>query len=54
MPRFIRRMLAGSLFLMSLLLASGTYAQETIRIGYVDPLSGAFAQQGDASLQHFA
>ena len=54
MPRFIRRMLAGSLFLMSLLLAFSTYAQETIRIGYVDPLSGAFAQQGDASLQHFA
>jgi branched-chain amino acid transport system substrate-binding protein len=29
-------------------------AEETIKIGYVDPLSGSFAQQGDASLKHFA
>lgn len=29
-------------------------ADETIKIGYVDPLSGAFAQQGDASLKHLA
>ena len=29
-------------------------AEDTIKIGYVDPLSGAFAQQGDASLKHFA
>jgi branched-chain amino acid transport system substrate-binding protein len=28
--------------------------QPPIRIGYTDPLSGAFAQQGDASLQQFA
>jgi branched-chain amino acid transport system substrate-binding protein len=29
-------------------------AEDTIKIGYVDPLSGTFAQQGDASLKHFA
>jgi ABC-type branched-subunit amino acid transport system substrate-binding protein len=24
------------------------------QLGYIDPLSGAFARQGDASLRHFA
>jgi len=38
-------------------LMSGAHAQSgppPIRFGYVDPLSGAFAQQGDASLKMFA
>jgi branched-chain amino acid transport system substrate-binding protein len=34
--------------------AGAANAQNTIKIGYIDPLSGAFAQQGDASLKHFA
>lgn len=39
---------------VSSILGHATLAQETIKLGYIDPLSGAFAQQGDASLQHFA
>ena len=35
-------------------LAMPAAAEDTIKIGYVDPLSGTFAQQGDASLKHFA
>ena len=30
------------------------HAADPIRLAYVDPLSGAFAQQGDASLKMFA
>ncbi|NLO81043.1 MAG: ABC transporter substrate-binding protein, partial [Xanthomonadaceae bacterium] len=36
---------------MALSMSAG--AQETIRIAYVDPLSGPFANVGDAGLKHF-
>jgi branched-chain amino acid transport system substrate-binding protein len=54
MPGCIRRMIAIPLFAAALLMARTCFAEDTIKIGYIDPLSGAFAQQGDASLQHFA
>ncbi len=54
MSHFIRRLIAIPLFAAALLLARTGFAEDTIKIGYIDPLSGAFAQQGDASLQHLA
>ena len=54
MPRFPWREIALPLLAASMFLARPCFAEDTIRIGYVDPLSGTFAQQGDASLQHFA
>jgi branched-chain amino acid transport system substrate-binding protein len=54
MQRFIKGMIAIPLFAAALLLARTGLAEDTIKLGYIDPLSGAFAQQGDASLQHFA
>ncbi|MBS0638769.1 MAG: branched-chain amino acid ABC transporter substrate-binding protein [Acetobacteraceae bacterium] len=54
MRHLIRGLLAAPLLLGALLLGQPASAQDTIKIGYIDPLSGAFAQQGDASLQHFA
>jgi branched-chain amino acid transport system substrate-binding protein len=54
MPRSIRRFIGTSLFALALLVTRASFAEDTIKIGYIDPLSGAFAQQGDASLQHFA
>ena len=54
MQRFIWRMVAVPLFAVALLMSRTGFAEDTIKIGYIDPLSGAFAQQGDASLQHFA
>ena len=53
MSRFIRRMIAIALF-AALLTARPGFSADMIKIGYIDPLSGAFAQQGDASLQHFS
>src|SRR3978361_60462 len=50
----MRRLVANAIFAAALLVARGGFAQDTIKLGYIDPLSGAFAQQGDASLQHFA
>lgn len=35
-------------------LAPAAFAAEPIRLAYVDPLSGTFAQQGDASLKMFS
>ena len=35
------------------LFASTALSQETIKIGYIDPLSGAFANVGDQGLKHF-
>jgi branched-chain amino acid transport system substrate-binding protein len=54
MLRFTGRAIAVPLLAMALTLARPAMADETIKIGYIDPLSGAFAQQGDASLQHLA
>ena len=54
MPRFVTRALAMALLAASLSGAGPAAAEDTIKLGYIDPLSGAFAQQGDASLQHFA
>lgn len=60
MMRLVRRAIAVALlatvpFLIAVsFLARTSLAADPIRIGYIDPLSGAFAQQGDASLQHFA
>ena len=53
MKRIARGVLAVPLMLAALL-AAPAKADDTIKLGYIDPLSGAFAQQGDASLQHFA
>jgi branched-chain amino acid transport system substrate-binding protein len=60
MRRFVRRIVAVTFvvltpFLLGLLDPNRSEAADgSIRIGYIDPMSGAFAQQGDASLQHFA
>ena len=54
MTRLIRGMIVIPMLLGALLIGRGGRAEDTIKIGYIDPLSGAFAQQGDASLQHFA
>lgn len=48
----IRHLLAVATILSCFALPAA--AEDTIKIGYVDPLSGTFAQQGDASLKHFA
>lgn len=42
----------GALFLVSALLAGSAYA-ETLKIAYIDPLSGPFANVGDAGLKQF-
>ena len=54
MMPFVRQIAASAFALTALCLGQVAHAQGTIKIGYVDPLSGAFAQQGDASLKHFA
>lgn len=53
MRRFVRRAMAAAIGL-AVLSVLPAQAADTIKIGYVDPLSGTFAQQGDASLKHFA
>ena len=42
----------GALFLISALFASSAYAQ-TVKIAYIDPLSGAFANVGQGGLKQF-
>ena len=42
----------GALFLVSALLAGSAYAQ-TVKIAYIDPLSGPFANVGEAGLKQF-
>jgi branched-chain amino acid transport system substrate-binding protein len=42
----------GALFLVSAFVAGSTYAQ-TVKIAYIDPLSGAFANVGQAGLKQF-
>src|ERR1700761_9455359 len=54
MMRSVPRMIAVPLLLMFMLLSWPARADDSIKIGYIDPLSGTFAQQGDASLQGFA
>lgn len=58
MSRFrIAVMLVAATLLTVPMLAAGVLAQTAqppIRFGYIDPLSGSFAQQGDASLKMFA
>jgi branched-chain amino acid transport system substrate-binding protein len=54
MMRSVPRMIAVPLLLMFMLLGWPARADDSIKIGYIDPLSGTFAQQGDASLQGFA
>jgi len=54
MPFWSRVAFAVSILASLPLLAFSAAAEDTIKIGYVDPLSGTFAQQGDASLKHFA
>ena len=53
MTRFVRRAAAAAVALC-LSFGAADAADDTIKIGYIDPLSGTFAQQGDASLKHFA
>lgn len=56
----ISRFLAATFLAVPILMfavqsqAQSQAEQPPIRFGYIDPLSGAFAQQGDASLKMFA
>ncbi len=50
----LKRLLSVISLVLAACLGQAQAADETIKIGYVDPLSGTFAQQGDASLKHFA
>ena len=44
----------GTMIGLSMAISSITYAQEgPIRISYIEPLSGPFANVGDAGLKHF-
>lgn len=49
----VRWLLSIVAFALAGWLGQAQAADDTIKIGYVDPFSGAFAQQGDASLKHF-
>ena len=51
----VRNALSASVGLVALgmLAATGAAAQDTIKIGYTDPLSGPFAQVGDQNLKQF-
>jgi branched-chain amino acid transport system substrate-binding protein len=48
--RMVRGLAAGA---MSIGLCAAAHAQSTIKIAYIDPLSGAFANVGEAGLKHF-
>ncbi|MES1924869.1 branched-chain amino acid ABC transporter substrate-binding protein [Salinisphaera sp. T31B1] len=53
-PRLVRRAVAALGLLTALAVpAIGQAADDTIKIGYIDPLSGPFANVGDAGLKHF-
>ena len=54
MTRFFRHAIAVVSTVFCLTVAPAMAADDTIKIGYIDPLSGTFAQQGDASLKHFS
>jgi hypothetical protein len=48
---FIRRVLVTSIVAMSLFLSGCNQSQETIKIGWIDPLSGPFANVGENGLR---
>ena len=48
--KMIREALIGAVFALAALPAA---AQDTIKIGYIDPLSGAFANVGELGVHHF-
>lgn len=53
-PRLVRRAVAAVGMVAALAVpAIGAAADDTIKIGYIDPLSGPFANVGDAGLKHF-
>lgn len=53
-PRLVRRAVAAVGMVAALAVpAIGFAADDTIKIGYIDPLSGPFANVGDAGLKHF-
>lgn len=59
MVRRVRRPVAAMLLALSAMALTAFTnpvhaADDTIKLGYIDPMSGAFAQQGDANLKHFA
>src|SRR5690554_6217284 len=43
---------AATLTAVTSLASFGAAAQDTIRVGYIDPLSGPFANVGDAGFKH--
>ena len=49
--RFFRRVLVTSIAAMSLFLSGCNQSQETIKIGWIDPLSGPFANVGENGLR---
>ncbi len=49
--RFIRRVLITSVLAVSLFLSGCNQSQETIKIGWIDPLSGPFANVGENGLR---
>jgi branched-chain amino acid transport system substrate-binding protein len=49
--RFFRRVLVTSIAAMSLFLSGCNQSQETIKIGWIDPLSGPFANGGENGLR---
>ena len=53
MTSHVRRMLAAVSLVVSAFLAQPSFAADPIKIGYIDPFSGAFAAGGDASLKMF-
>src|SRR6185312_6379768 len=53
MTSFIRRALAFAAIAVSAICTQPVMAADPIKIGYIDPFSGAFASGGDASLKMF-
>ncbi|GAB3671084.1 branched-chain amino acid ABC transporter substrate-binding protein [Salinisphaera aquimarina] len=53
MTRLRRMTLTLATALAVVVPTTGMTAEDTIKIGYIDPLSGAFANVGDAGLKHF-
>ncbi|MBV9067024.1 MAG: branched-chain amino acid ABC transporter substrate-binding protein, partial [Methylobacteriaceae bacterium] len=49
----MRRALASSFIALSVAMGSAAYAADTIKIGYIDPLSGGGASVGEIGLKHF-
>ncbi len=49
----IKAMMVGAVLLAGVSLGGMAQAQETVKIGYIDPLSGAFGDVGEQGLKHF-